>query len=130
MANEITFGAFIKAKRLNLDPYISLRKMAEMLNLSPTYMSKIETERYPAPKGEILASFAHILKLDKAEEEQMYELAAKTKENNTVPADLPEYLNAKEYARVALRVAKDVDATDEEWIEFIEKLKKRGQQQE
>jgi len=27
--------------------------------------------------------------------------------------------------RIALRTAKEVDATDEEWLEFIEKLNKR-----
>ncbi len=30
-------------------------------------------------------------------------------------------------ARVALRTAKDVDATDEEWMEFIAKLRKRAE---
>jgi hypothetical protein len=56
----------------------------------------------------------------------MYDLAAESKNYTAVPSDLPEYISSSEYAKIALRVAKDVDATDEEWIEFIEKLKKRS----
>jgi len=133
MGEDITFGKFLRQKRLELEPYISLRKMAELLNISPVYMSNIETDRNPAPKGELLETLARILKLDKPDQEKMYDLAAESKNYKNfaaVPGDLPEYISANEYAKIALRVAKDVDATDTEWIEFIEKLKKRGQQEE
>lgn len=126
MRSANTFGAFIRAKRLESEPYISLRKLAELAEISQVYMSNMETGRNPAPKGDILDSLARILKMDKQEREQMYELAAVSKNYTAVPGDLPEYIAANEYARVALRVAKDVDATDQEWIEFTEKLKKRG----
>jgi transcriptional regulator with XRE-family HTH domain len=126
MHDEVTFGTFIRKKRLSAEPHISLRKFAEMLDISPVYMSNIETDRNAAPKEDILANIARILELDKQEQELMYELAAKTKTYTAVPEDLPEYISSNEYARIALRVAKDVDATDKEWIEFIEKLKKRS----
>jgi transcriptional regulator with XRE-family HTH domain len=129
MSGEITFGSFIRQKRVNLEPYISLRKMAELLDISPVYMSNIENDRNPAPKDDILEHMSQLLKLDKQEREQMYELAAKSKTYTAVPGDLPEYISANEYARIALRVAKDVDATDKEWQEFIEKLKTRGRQE-
>ena len=54
------------------------------------------------------------------------DLAAESK--GRVAEDLPGYINANELVRVALRTAKDVDATDEEWQEFIEKLRRREQQ--
>ena len=127
MREECAFGAFIRNKRLQSEPYISLRRMAGLLKISPVYMSNIETGRNPAPRDEILSNMARILKLDKTEQETMYEMAAKTKAFTAVPSDLPDYISTNEYARIALRVAKDVDATDEEWIEFIEKLKMRGQ---
>jgi transcriptional regulator with XRE-family HTH domain len=130
MRDENTFGSFIRRKRLQSDPYISLRKLAELLDISPVYMSNIETGRNPAPKEDILETLARILKLNKQEQEQMYELAAETKSYTAVPGDLPEYITANEYARIALRVARDVDATDQEWIEFIEKLKQRGRQED
>lgn len=130
MDEEITFGAFIRKKRLEMDPYISLRKMAELLNIAPSYMSTMETGYDSAPKDDILAGIARVLKLDKQEQELMYELAAKSKTYTAIPGDLPEYISTNEYARIALRVAKDVDATDTEWMEFIEKLKQRSKQEE
>ena len=126
MDTEQTFGTFIRSKRVNLDPYISLRKMAELLEISPVYMSNIESGRNPAPKDNILEHLSELLRLTKQERERMYELAAKSKTFTAVPGDLPEYISSNEYARIALRVAKDVDATDKEWIEFIERLKKRA----
>jgi len=128
--DENTFGAFIRNKRVATDPYISLRKMAELLNLSVVHMSNIETGRDAAPKKEVLDNLARFLKLDKQEQERMYDLAAQSKNYTAIPSDLPEYITSNEYAKIALRVAKDVDATDQEWIEFIEKLKKRSQREE
>jgi len=130
MKDELTFGSFIRKKRLELKPYISLRKMAELIDIVPSYVSTMETGYSSAPSEEILADIARVLKLDKQEQELMYELAAKSKTYTAIPEDLPEYISTNEYARIAMRVAKDVDATDDEWIEFIEKLKKRGQQKE
>ena len=130
MKDELTFGSFIRKKRLELKPYISLRKMAELIDIVPSYMSTMETGYDSAPSEEILADIARVLKLDKKEQALMYELAAKSKTYTAIPEDLPEYISTKEYARIALRVAKDVDATDDEWIEFIEKLKKRSKQED
>jgi len=130
MKDELTFGSFIRQKRLELKPYISLRKMAELIDIVPSYMSTMETGYNSAPSEEILANIARILKLDKQDQELMYELAAKSKTYTAIPEDLPEYISTNEYARIAMRVAKDVDATDDEWIEFIEKLKRRGQKKE
>ena len=124
-----SFGAFIRKKRMELDPHISLRKMATLLNLSPVHMSNIETGREAAPKKEVLDNLSKQLKLTKQERELMYDLAAESKNYTAVPSDLPEYITSHEYAKIALRVAKDVDATDEEWIEFIEKLKKRSKEE-
>ncbi len=123
-----SFGSFIRTKRLSTDT--TLRGMAQILDISPVYMSNIETDRNPAPKADILENLAKALKLDKHEREIMYYLAAESKTYAAIPGDLPEYISANEYARIALRVAKDVDATDTEWIEFIEKLKKRSGQED
>ena len=130
MSEEITFGSFIRKKRLESDPYISLRELARRLELSPVHMSNIETEREAAPKNDVLINIVRILKLDKTEQDTMYDLAAKSKPYTAVPGDLPDYITTNEYAKIALRVAKDVDATDDEWIEFIEKLKKRSKQED
>ena len=51
------------------------------------------------------------------------DLAAKSR--NTVSADLPDYIMEKDIVRAVLRVAKEVDATDEEWQTFMKMLKER-----
>ena len=128
MKEERTFGEFIREKRLQRN--ITLRMLVELLDLSPVHMSNIENNRRPAPKDEVLKRIIEVLKLDKQAQEEMYELAAKSKDIPTVPGDLPEYISGNELARVALRTAKDMDATDKEWMEFIEKLRKRSQEEE
>lgn len=118
-----TFGAFLKNKRLRKE--ITLRRFAGMLDVSPVYMCDIEKDRKPAPSNERLKEIATILNFDKREAEEMYDLAAMSRSRPTVSSDLPEYIMENEIVRVALRTAKAADATDEEWLEFIEKLKKR-----
>lgn len=118
-----TFGSFLREKRMRRE--LSLRKLAELLDLSPVHMSNMENDRRPAPKDEVLKRIIQVLMLNKLEQEEMYELAAQSKSIPTVPGDLPEYISANELARVALRTAKDADATDAEWQEFIAKLQAR-----
>jgi transcriptional regulator with XRE-family HTH domain len=120
-----TFGSFLRQKRL--EKSITLRKFASLLGLSPVHMSNLETDRRPAPKSEMLVKIATQLNFDKAEIEEMYDLAARSKVSPTVSNDLPEYIMENDLARMALRTAKDVDATDLEWQEFIEKLRKRSE---
>lgn len=120
---SMTFGEFIKAKRQ--DKGISLRKFAEQLNISPVYLCNMEKDRNPAPKDDILSRMIQLLILSDEDTKLFYDLAAKTKNVPTVSKDLPEYIMDKDIVREALRTAKDVDATDEEWQEFIEMLESR-----
>ena len=62
--------------------------------------------------------------MDKAGYEELLDLAARSR-NQRVSADLPEYIMERDIVRAALRTAKEVDATDEEWQEFIDRLTKR-----
>jgi len=124
MYADKTFGTFIREKRMQKN--ITLRCLVELLDLSPVHISNIENDRRPAPKDDVLKRLIKVLNLNKQEQIEMYELAAKSKRITTVPGDLPEYISKNELARVALRTAKDVDATDCEWMEFINKLKERS----
>lgn len=120
---SITFGEFIKGKRQNKG--ISLRRFAEQLNISPVYLCNMEKDRNPAPKDDVLSRMAQMLVLNDEDTRLLYDLAAKSKSNPTVSRDLPEYIMDRDIVRVALRTAKDVDATDEEWQAFIEMLEAR-----
>lgn len=64
------------------------------------------------------------LHLSKEEQELLFDLAARP-ETMRVSADLPEYIMERDIVRAALRTAKEVDATDEEWQEFIDRITKR-----
>lgn len=121
---EQTFGSCVREYRKARG--ITLRGLAARLGLSPVYMSNIETDRRAAPTQEYLEKLAKELMLDKVGYEKMLDLAAKSK-NQRVSADLPEYIMERDIVRAALRTAKEVDATDEEWQEFIDRLTKRKQ---
>ena len=117
-----TFGAFVRQKRM--EQGLSLRGLAARLDLSPVYMSNIETGRKPAPARENLDKLTLELHLSKEEQELLLDLAARP-ETMHVSADLPEYIMERDIVRAALRTAKEVDATDEEWQEFIDRITKR-----
>ena len=117
-----TFGSFVRQKRM--EQGLSLRGLAARLDLSPVYMSNIETGRKPAPARENLDKLTLELHLSKEEQELLLDLAARP-ETMRVSADLPEYIMERDIVRAALRTAKEVDATDEEWQEVIDRITKR-----
>ncbi len=118
---DMTFGAFIASKRKAHK--LNLRDAAKHLGIAYGYLCDIEQGRRPAPEGDFVDRISLFLELEKAEHELLLDLAAKSRK--TVSADLPEYIMEKDIVRAALRVAKEVDATDEEWLAFMEMLKKR-----
>ena len=113
---EQTFGEFVRQKRMERG--ITLRGLAARLGLSPVYMSNIETSRRPAPALEYLDKLAVELNLSKGDRTLLLE-------TQRVSADLPDYIMERDIVRAALRTAKEVDATDEEWQEFIDRITKR-----
>ena len=119
---EQTFGSFVREKRQSIG--LSLRTLAAKLDLSPVYLSNIENDRRPAPTRAYLERLEQELHLNKAETEQMLDLAAKS-QNNRVSADLPDYIMDREIVRAALRTAREADATDQEWQDFIDRINRR-----
>ena len=106
---------------------MSLRTLSDKSGVSLVYLSNIENDRRPAPEKEILDRLADALRLDKSERKTFYDLAAHSRDS--IAMDLPDYIKANDVVRDALRLAQEVDATDEEWQEFIESLRNRGQKQ-
>ena len=70
-----TFGSFVRQKRM--EQGLSLRGLAARLDLSPVYMSNIETGRKPAPARENLDKLTLELHLSKEEQELLLDLAAR-----------------------------------------------------
>ena len=115
------FGEFISQKRV--EKQITLRKMADMLGVSAPFLTDVEKDRRNPFDMEKLTQLAKILGLSNEERELMFNLAGKKR--NAVAPDLPEYIMERDYVSAALRTARDLDAGEEEWNQFVEELRKR-----
>lgn len=117
------FGEFISEKRKAKG--ITLRGLAAEIGIAPAFMSDIEKgHRYP-PKKETLDKIVHALNLNEEDINKMFDLAAEEKDN-TVSPDLPEYIMNNDKVRVALRLARDSDASDKTRQKVIELLEKEN----
>lgn len=122
MNEEYTnFGDFITQKREKKQ--ITLREMAKRLDVSAPYLSDVEKDRRNPFDLEKLELLARILLLSEDDKTTMLDLAGKKR--NEVAPDLPEYIMERDYVSAALRTARDFDATEEEWLKFVEELKNR-----
>jgi transcriptional regulator with XRE-family HTH domain len=115
------FGEFLQKKREAKQ--ITLRKMAEMLKMSAPYLIDIEKGRRNPPEMDKLDQIAQILLLSDEERTVMLDLAGKMR--NTVAPDLPEYIMERDYVSAALRTARDLDASEADWLRFVEELRQR-----
>ncbi len=97
-----TFGERVRRKRT--EKQITLRKFAEMIEVSPTYVSQIERDEFDPPPENRIKAMAEILG------ENVDELLALAKR---VPSDLPAILqkHPKEVATF-LRTAKGFSRED------------------
>ena len=119
----MTFGEYLKQKRL--DKEITLRGFAKLVDISPVYLCDLEKGRKAAPSMEVMQKMGSKLALNKEESERFYDLAAlEQTAKNPIPKDLNAFLKDNRVIVSALRTAKDLDATDEEWQDFIDKLRK------
>ena len=109
------FGEFLQKKREAKQ--ITLRKMAEMLKMSAPYLSDIEKGRRNPPEMDKLDQIAQILLLSDEERTVMLDLSGKMR--NTVAPDLPEYIMERDYVSAALRTARDLDASEADWLRFV-----------
>lgn len=119
----MTFGEYLKQKRL--DKEITLRGFAKLVDISPVYLCDLEKGRKAAPSMEVMQKMVSKLALNKEESERFYDLAAlEQTAKNPIPKDLNAFLKDNHVIVSALRTAKNLDATDEEWQDFIDKLRK------
>lgn len=116
-----TFGEFVVEKRL--EKGISLRKMAELMEVSAPFWSDVEKGRKNPPKLEKLELLANILRLTDEDKTLMFDLAGK--ERDAVAPDIPAYIMENDYVVAALRTVRDLGASEEDWEKFVEDLKNR-----
>ena len=120
-----TFGGYVREKRL--EAKVNLRKLAEILDIAPAYMSDIENDhRYP-PEKEKIYKIAEALHLTQEETDYLFDLAAGNKKNSVSP-DIADYIMEQDKSRVALRLARDSGAGEkerEQIIRILEEKKKK-----
>lgn len=115
------FGEFLQRKRT--EKQITLRKMAEMIGITAPYLIDIEKDRRNPPEMEKLELISQILMLNDEDKTTMYDLAGKKR--NSVAPDLPDYIMEHDYVSAALRTARDLDASEADWLKFVEELRQR-----
>ena len=115
-----TFGEFIANKRATAG--ITVRGMAEKLDISPGYYGDIEHDRR-VPPTETLDKLIEIFHLNDEEKILLFDLAGKARDE--VSPDLPNYIMENDFVRVALRVAKEKASADD-WQKFINDLENKG----
>ena len=120
-AHTTDFGEFLQKKRG--EKQITLREMAELLNISSPFLCDIEKGRRNPPDLSKLEQISQILGLSKEEKETMLNLAGK--ERASVAPDLTEYIMCRDYVSAAIRVARDLDAGEEDWQRFAYELNQR-----
>lgn len=116
-----SFGAFLSEKREERD--ISLRELARQLGVSAPFLSDVEKNRSAPFIQERLEKAAEIMHLSIEEKTQMYDIVGR--QRDSVAPDLPEYIKGRDYVSAALRTARDLNAGEKEWQQFIDELKKR-----
>lgn len=119
-ADNTTFGEFLQRKREVSK--ITLRRLAEMLNLSAPFLSDVEKGNRNPPDLAKLEQIADILSLSNEDKHTMFDLAGKKRKS--VAPDLPEYIMSRKYVVTALRTARDLDAGEEDWQHFVDELQK------
>jgi len=115
------FGELVQEKRE--EKQLTLRKFADAIGFSAPFWSDVEKDRRNPPEIDKLHLIARTLNLTESENAMMLDLAGKKR--NSVAPDLPDYIMERDYVAAALRTARDLDAGEKEWNEFIEELRKR-----
>lgn len=116
MDTRLEFGKFLADHRKRHE--YTMRQFADMIGVTAPYLSDIEKGRRAAPDTK-LKDIAAALRLTGAERERMFDLAARTRDNQ-VSADLSGYIMETDLARVALRRAKERDLSDKQWKSIID----------
>jgi HTH-type transcriptional regulator, competence development regulator len=120
MAGNPGFGRRIRelreAKKKD-DPRFSLRKFAEAVGISATFLSKIETGEFAPPAPERIKKMAELLGLDA---DELLALAKK------VDPDLSEIIMDQPKAMADfLRTAKELNLSEEELKKLTQRLRKQ-----
>lgn len=118
-----TFGMYLS--ELRKGRRITLKDMAAKLGITSPYLSDVEKGRRDSFDIDKLNQIVQILNLNEEEADKLMNLAGD--QRNEIAPDLSDYVARKDYINAALRKAKNIDAGEEEWFNFIKALEEKKQ---
>jgi len=113
--SDTTFGEYTEQLRKQRD--LSLRSTAKAVGVSPQYYSEIERGHRSALTPERLEKLRDYLGLTSEETETLFNKSAEARKVSEF--DFSDYIRRRDYVMRALRVAKEIDATKEDWARFL-----------
>lgn len=119
--DDRSFGRFVRQRREELG--LTVRGMAAELDMTPAYLSDIEKGNRYAPTKH-MDKLRKLLKVLDDDEQAFLDLASANRGNQY--EDINPYLGKQPLARVALRKARDLNLSDEQWKAFIKAMDKEG----
>ena len=117
MSRTMTFGRFLKEKRKKAG--LSLRDMGNALCLSSAYICDIENGKRASPSAELQTKMVQVLGLAKEDEERLYDLAALSKREETIPIDVCNYITSDKDILIFLRKAKSLNTKGEDLLKML-----------
>ena len=125
LESEKTFGEYIEM--LRREQGRSIRETAFAVGVSPQFYSEIEKGRRSVLIAERLDKLKTFLNLSEDKAIAMYNKAAEARKYKdvAVPQDFSDYIVERDYTMAALRVAKELNADEEDWRKFVEDLRRR-----
>lgn len=109
----VKFGEFLRQKRLNNN--IKSKTMAELLDISPAYLSSLENGSRQPPSYELLEKITAILELNTDERFLLFDLAGENKNPQEIAKDLTEYIYQNPQIIEILRYAMKCRLSEKEW---------------
>lgn len=121
----VALGIYIKSKRLSKN--IGLREMADILNISPAYLSNLESGKHNMTNPLLLKNIAKVLEIDHL---KLFKIIGYTdKDRKELKAEiLNELLDESEYKEIAeivkiiINMPKDKLELVKQYVELINKV--------
>ncbi len=116
---RLAFGAFLRSSRL--DKKMTLREFAKAVEVTPAYISRIETGRDGPPSSGILEKMEDVLKLRRG----TLFAAAKEAPREFIEAFTKDQVS-KEMLPRFMRAVQKTDLSEEDWEEIIRNIRDKG----
>ena len=112
-------GLFISVLRTSHS--MSSQDLAKKVGISNAYLSQLEHGVRLNPDSDVIVRIARVLDLTQEETAELFDMYSMA--TGQISPDIAEYVMGNKTVQKALRYAYAVNATDEVWEQFIEKLK-------